>query len=219
MLSVSDAVNDVVPETEPVAEPESEIITEPVIVDGIEPEIDIINPEPVFVPDSESVAQTDTGIISDISLDTKLVSPIGGTDTANPDVVSIGDMIGEAVPQAPKKQTLEDLLESMKPLREDVEQPSISDDGIDILPEFTGDDATLAQLASEFVDSADTITSSPKAENHGAIGKLKNIIPFKKRNRNEDVSLMGDLLSWAGVAANDDEISIPGFFTNAVGKK
>ncbi len=30
---------------------------------------------------------------------------------------------------------------------------------------------------------------------------------------------MGDLFGWAGVAANDEDFSIPGFFTTAASKK
>ena len=34
-----------------------------------------------------------------------------------------------------------------------------------------------------------------------------------------DTGLMGDLFGWAGIAANDEDFTIPGFFTNAAAKK
>ena len=77
-------------------------------------------------------------------------------------------------------------------------------------------DATLAQLASEFVETGDAISVPKKNESHGKIGKLKNILPFKKAKR-DDSGLIGDLFGWAGIAANDDDFSIPGFFTKKQG--
>ena len=74
----------------------------------------------------------------------------------------------------------------------------------------------MAQLASEFAESADKIVATSKPENHGKIGKLKNILPFKKAKR-DDSGLMGDLFGWAGIAANDEDFSIPGFFTKKQG--
>ncbi len=107
----------------------------------------------------------------------------------------------------------------MTPLREDVTphvdvasaEPDVSE-----MPIINSDntDATLAQLASEFALNEDKIPSAPKSETSGKIGKLKNILPFKKAKR-EDNSLMGDLFGWAGIAANDEDFSIPGFFTPA----
>jgi hypothetical protein len=41
-------------------------------------------------------------------------------------------------------------------------------------------------------------------------------MPFKKAKR-DDGGLMGDLFGWAGIAANDDDFSIPGFFTKKQG--
>ena len=214
VLSVSDnapqpdvAVAEPVDIAEPAAEPVE--IAEPVV--AVTEPVDIA--EPVTVPMNSDVIPAD-GITTDIGLDTKLVSPIDDTSVAT---VSIADSISDAVPPAPTKQTLEDLLESMKPLREDVEQPSAdpdeSDSGISDLS-----DATLAQLANEFADTADTIVVPPKAESHSKISKLKHILPFHPR-REEESGLMGDLLSWAGLsAANDDDVSIPGFFTTAAKK-
>lgn len=139
---------------------------------------------------------------------------------------AIADMITDDAPEAPVEKTLEQLLESMTPLREDVIEDTedfIDDDNLSI--EEAEDavaeddtDATLEQLAAEFAENQDKIPAQPKIENHSKIGKLKNILPFKKAKR-DDSGLMGDLFGWAGVAANDDDFAIPGFFTNAASKK
>ena len=105
------------------------------------------------------------------------------------------------------EKSLEHLFDSLTPLREDVETIDADDSDLQsVLPD--DDDATLAQLANEFVASADKIKSTPQ----GKISKLKikNIIPFKPKR--EEPSLMGDLFGWAGMAANDDDFAIPGFF-------
>ena len=143
----------------------------------------------------------------------------------NAQVVTIEDMVTDEAPNEPIEKTLEQLLESMTPLREDVieDQTSITEDQveIEILDEHESDsssDATLEQLATEFAENADKIQPEKKIENHSKIGKLKNILPFKKAKR-EDNGLMGDLFGWAGIAANDDDFSIPGFFTNTASKK
>lgn len=139
---------------------------------------------------------------------------------------AIADMITDDAPEAPVEKTLEQLLESMTPLREDVIEDTedfIDDDNLSI--EEAEDavaeddtDATLEQLAAEFAENQDKIPAQTKIENHSKIGKLKNILPFKKAKR-DDSGLMGDLFGWAGVAANDDDFAIPGFFTNAASKK
>ncbi|MCL1902662.1 MAG: hypothetical protein FWG18_03495, partial [Alphaproteobacteria bacterium] len=77
-------------------------------------------------------------------------------------------------------------------------------------------DATLSKLATEFAASQDEgapATRSPEGAKGGKIGKLKNILPFKKKERSEG-SVLGDLFGWAGVAANDDaaDFAIPEFF-------
>ena len=145
-------------------------------------------------------------------------------DDADAVQVSVGDIISNEAPVAEKEKTLEELLESMTPLREDVETP-VADDTVepeqdfDVVPDMDPDtDATLAQLANEFAAAQDKIVSIEKPESQGKIGKLKNILPFKKAKR-DDSSLMGDLFGWAGIAANDEDFSIPGFFTTAASKK
>lgn len=145
--------------------------------------------------------------------------------------VTIEDMLTDEAPAPAVEKTLEQLLEKMTPLREDhvdtmdaapipEYEPAAADEPIaePDVPQISDTDATLAQLASEFAENEDKIVPMPRAENHGKIGKLKNILPFKKAKR-DDAGLMGDLFGWAGIAANDDEFSIPGFFTNAASKK
>ncbi len=165
---------------------------------------------------------TDTAVISNIKIDDALDTPMAtGDDNANTVSVTIGDMIRDAAPVAPAKNTLEDLLESMKPLREDVipDAPTeISDDGLDAEWQQEDTDATLAQLASEFAENEDKIVDTAKTETHGKIGKLKSILPFKKRARDDNFPT-DNLFGWAGMAANDEDFSIPGFFTPVTSKK
>lgn len=154
-------------------------------------------------------------------------------DTANTDTlaVSIDDIIADEAPVAEHEKTLEELLESMTPLGEDIipepepapesEPESIIDMDTEFSISMSDDasdtDATLAQLANEFAQTQDKIPNTPKATSNGKIGKLKNILPFKKAKR-DDNSLMGDLFGWAGIAANDEDFSIPGFFTGTAGQ-
>lgn len=141
--------------------------------------------------------------------------------------VSIDDMIADQAPEEPIEKTLEQLLESMTPLREDHGEATSAAAADDIAPaiDMTDDetmpvgdaDATLEQLAAEFANTEDKIAAPAPTQSQGKIGKLKNILPFKKARR-EDTGLMGDLFGWAGVAANDEDFTIPGFFTTAAKK-
>ena len=137
-------------------------------------------------------------------------------DEVMPEKISLDDVADEEAPITETEKTLEQLLESMTPLREDVETHSNEQDSVEsetMVDLDTDDtDATLAQLASEFAQNEDKIAPAPKAETTGKIGKLKNILPFKKAKR-DDSGLMGDLFGWAGIAANDEDFTIPGFFT------
>lgn len=177
-----------------------------------EPETPVVNVEEAPVVETEE-------IVADVIEET--TEPIDDADAVQ---VSVGDIISNEAPVAEKEKTLEELLESMTPLREDVETP-VADDTVepeqdfDVVPDMDPDtDATLAQLANEFAAAQDKIVSIEKPESQGKIGKLKNILPFKKAKR-DDSSLMGDLFGWAGIAANDEDFSIPGFFTTAASKK
>ncbi len=149
------------------------------------------------------------------------------TDTLK---ISIEEVVAAQVPVEEKEKTLEELLESMTPLGEDlisepqVESADIENDidddsfSVSMTDELADTDATLAQLANEFAQTQDQIPETPKASGSGKISKLKNILPFKKAKR-DDNGLMGDLFGWAGIAANDEDFSIPGFFTSAGGQK
>lgn len=189
-------------------------------------------------PDSDN-APVNTDIAEDDNVDTEEIQDIdinaefgiaaadGTTDDTHAAIV---DMITEDAPEAPIEKTLEQLLESMTPLREDSTEDIMShmnedfDDAADVTEEPSSStpendaDATLEKLAAEFAENQDKISGPEKAETHSKIGKLKNILPFKKAKR-EETGIMGDLFGWAGIAANDDDFSIPGFFTKAASKK
>lgn len=114
---------------------------------------------------------------------------------------------------------LEQLLSAMKPLQEDILESQHAQQPV---PDVNSDsdeniDATLEQLATEFVQTQDKIASESKSSSRSKIGKLRNILPFKQ-SKHKDQGL-GDLFGWAGVAANDEEFSVPGFFTNASSRK
>lgn len=149
--------------------------------------------------------------------------------------VSVSDVINSEIPQQePKKKLeLEDILDATTPLEEYVVNDTMDSENvleqafddepvveaeIDAPEDFTDTDATLEQLANEFAQTQDKIPEPKKSTTTGKIGKLKNILPFKKAKR-DDSGLMGDLFGWAGIAANDEDFSIPGFFTSAGGQK
>ncbi len=115
---------------------------------------------------------------------------------------------------------LEKLLSEMAPLNEDilsdVNEPEITKDSGET-PDEENVDATLEQLATEYIQAQDNIATETKNSGRGKIGKLRNILPFKQQ-KHKDQGL-GDLFGWAGVAANDEEFSVPGFFTNVASKK
>ena len=113
---------------------------------------------------------------------------------------------------------LEKLLSEMTPLQEDTLEEIPSDKIIQ--PTESEDisvDATLEQLATEFVENQDKIKEESKTQSRSKIGKLRNILPFKQ-SKHKDQGI-GDLLEWAGIAANDEDFSVPGFFTNAASKR
>lgn len=201
---------------------------EPAVTDVALP--DITDDTPANAADN-TISDTAEPLISDIEIDAPVIA--ADTDDADADMtlqrVTIEDMITDDAPVVPAEKTLEQLLESMTPLRED--HGDIAQDAAPVydamdeldtdfeIPQTSDDtDATLAQLATEFAQNEDKIIGTPKPESHGKIGKLKNILPFKKVKR-DDTGLMGDLFGWAGIAANDEDFSIPGFFTTAASKK
>ena len=116
---------------------------------------------------------------------------------------------------------LEKLLSAMTPLQEDIPEKPIQDENIkETKTDSDYDvsiDATLEQLATEFAENQDKIVSETKSNARSKIGKLRNILPFKQ-SKHKDQGL-GDLFGWAGIAANDEDFSVPGFFTSAASKK
>ena len=106
----------------------------------------------------------------------------------------------------------------MTPLQEDIMSDVPSDKIIqETESEDISVDATLEQLATEFAETQDKRQSETKSQSRSRIGKLRNILPFKQ-SKHKDQG-MGDLLEWAGIAANDEDFSVPGFFTNVASKK
>lgn len=180
------------------------------------------------MPDMDVIAPTDNVDVADNAVMAAEPMPDDDMTKAEMEIqsVSIDDMVADDTPAVTHEKTLEELLESMAPLSEDNITPpaaSVSDipDTVDpvVSPDVDSDsDATLEQLATEFAASRDKIPTASKNDGHGKIGKLKNILPFKKVRR-EDTGLMGDLFGWAGIAANDEDFAMPGFFTTSASKK
>ncbi len=210
--------------TEPMAVATDADDTEPVAVPDTTMMENAAQPDVAIIDSTTDNAPTDGAIISGINIDTVLVAPaVAGDDDVVAAPVSIDDMIRDEAPVAPAKSTLEleDLLESMEPLREDIIVDAATIEEEDAMDEEwpqDDTDATLAQLASEFAENEDKIVNIAKTETQGKIGKLKSILPFKKRAR-DDGYPTDNLFGWAGVAANDEEFSIPGFFTPVSSKK
>lgn len=182
------------------------------------PILSVLASKSVEVVDDDSDSQiSDSG--PDIIEESENIE-LSDSETDNTSDEIIDDMLNADVPEDTTEKTLETLLESMTPLREDVhvsnetpDENNVSDTGI-----MDDVDATLENLASEFAETQDKMPKPKKNSERGKIGKLKNILPFKKMKK-DDSGLMGDLFGWAGIAANDEDFSIPGFFTNAASKK
>ncbi|MFA7188368.1 MAG: hypothetical protein WC137_02760 [Alphaproteobacteria bacterium] len=131
-------------------------------------------------------------------------------------IVSISDFedaLEEDLPQAEQRipQTIEEIFENLTPLPEEkiIETPRMlneeaSDD------KYLDDDATLAMLAAEFVETEKEKPASAGGRS-SKIGKLKNILPFKKAKKDES-GMLNDLFGWAGIAANEDDAGPSGFF-------
>ena len=141
-------------------------------------------------------------------------------DNTDPDfeLDEVADMVKDDVPVDETEKTLEELLEKMEPLREDTQPEQKEDLEKEIDFQSDSGDSTLESLASEFVENQDNLLPPKKNAQRSKIGKLKNILPFKKMKR-EDPGIMGDLFGWAGIAANDEDFTIPGFFTGVASKK
>lgn len=196
-------ISDAISTPEPVAE--TETVAEP-----------IAESAPVIPILSVLGSKTDDDV-ADVS-EPETVPDVVDTENIEAESVTITDMIADEAPTEEHEKTLEELLESMTPLGEDAEksdeQISINTDEVSVESETKKDDdidITLEKLATEFVETQDKIDEPTKPAARGKIGKLKNILPFKKA-KHDDSGLMGDLFGWAGVAANDEDFTMPGFF-------
>ncbi len=235
----------------PAVDVESEPVTVADAPANVSSILSVLTSKPVVEPEPVVTDITDDAPVIDVADTTEPVDVVAETVTENvvaePTVVDAEPVITETdtvqvattditddAPEEPIEKTLEQLLESMTPLREDhIDEDVVqsADDEFDMspapvdtpdaTPSDTDDDdtdATLAQLATEFAENQDKIPTPKKTEARGKIGKLKNILPFKKAKR-DDTGLMGDLFGWAGIAANDDDFAMPGFFTGVASKK
>ncbi len=127
----------------------------------------------------------------------------------------IDDIISENISNVPdtfEEETepdLEKLLSGIKPLGEDTSAnvPPAEEEPV----ETENVDATLEQLATEYVKNQDKIASESKTASRSKISTLRSILPFKPKTQKDSNS--NDLFSWGGIAANDEEFSVPGFFT------
>ena len=224
-----------------VAEPIMETIPEPIAIEteisseSITPENESVMETPVkkrgrprkeVIEETESITEDEN--ITNQEKVVPILSVLGAKDTE--DIVENTDIIPEITEETVEitetvennednsDTDLESLLSAMTPL--DVSEDDNNEPIVDAQPNIEEDisvDATLEQLASEFAEKQDKITSENKSLSRNRIGKLRNILPFKQ-SKHKDTGL-GDLFGWAGIAANDEEFSVPGFFTNAASRK
>ena len=112
-----------------------------------------------------------------------------------------------------KTPTIEDIFAELEPLKEDkiVDFAPGGTNGAAAADDIEMDE-TLSKMAEEFASAQKDIPETPAARG-SKIGKLKNILPFKKAKK-EDPSIFGDLFGWAGIAANEDDerFALPDFF-------
>lgn len=190
--------------TEPVAEPVAEIVEDtPEPIEDTEKVIPILS----VLAGKETAEETsqEIEVIPEIS-DTKDEETI----EIQADEIPSDDSIDE------DEADLEKLLSAMTPLAEDITESKDSVENIEESIDENEDvsvDATLEQLATEFVENQDKISAENKPSSRSKIGKLRNILPFKQ-SKHKDQNF-GDLFNWGGIAANDEDFSVPGFFTAA----
>lgn len=183
--------------------------TESVKEEEIVPILSVLETHEEVVVDEAPVAEKESiEIIPEISDE----EPEETVDAVKPETEEIVDDDDDV--------KLEKLLSAMTPLEEDsLEEPFAGKEKEETVTE-TSDifDATLEQLATEFIETQDKIAAESKSSTRSKIGKLRNILPFKQ-SKHKDNSGLGDLFGWAGMAANDEDFSVPGFFTSAASKK
>ena len=183
---------------------------------------------------TENIAdETEEKVVPILSILSTKDEPETATETTEPTIEIVQETIvaeipaettediveEEVVEQDDEEEDLEKLLSAMTPLQEDVVENKKAEETPIETPEEPdiSVDATLEQLATEFAETQDRIATESKSSSRSKIGKLRNILPFKQ-SKHKDQGL-GDLFGWAGVAANDEDFSVPGFFTNAASKK
>lgn len=181
--------------------------TESVKEEKIVPILSVLETHEEVVVDEAPVAEEESiEIIPEISDE----EPEETVDTAKPETEEIDDD-DDGV-------KLEKLLSAMTPLEEDSLEEPFAGKEKTVTETSNIFDATLEQLATEFIETQDKIAAESKSSTRSKIGKLRNILPFKQ-SKHKDNSGLGDLFGWAGMAANDEDFSVPGFFTSAASKK
>ena len=197
-------------------EPAAEESVEEVVAPVSESEEKIVPILSVLATKEEVIEPEIEEIISETTEEEIVAEEIPDETIEDIDEQEISD---ENVEDTEEEADLEKLLSAMTPLQEDIvddkQTKKVADE-----PEYNDDlsvDATLEQLATEFAETQDKIATGNKSSSRSKIGKLRNILPFKQ-SKHKDQGL-GDLFGWAGVAANDEDFSVPGFFTNATSKK
>ena len=234
-------------ETTEIIEPEPEFIPEPIeMVEQTESVVETPIKKRGRPRKETTITETVVDSENQDNIDTEKIVPIlsvlstnedeNGSEPQNNEIVENLDIISE-ISDEPSETIeskeddemdiqisdddadLEKLLSEMTPL--DVSEDTNNNESI--IPVDNNDDndisvdATLEQLATEFAEKQDKITSETKSTSRNRIGKLRNILPFKQ-SKHKDTGL-GDLFGWAGIAANDEDFSVPGFFTNAASRK
>ena len=203
-------------------------------------EEDTEEPE-IIIDDSQEMVQEETATETEDEVEDQekvvpILSVLATNDTeiteSEPQDIEIIPEISDEMPQTEETSEevpedtdddeagLEKLLSAMTPLEEDIldeDFPKQDKNESDIDPLDISVDATLEQLATEFIENQDKIATETKSSSRSKIGKLRNILPFKQ-SKHKDQGL-GDLFGWAGIAANDEDFSVPGFFTSAASKK
>ncbi len=240
IIDVKQDVVEVEPKAKPKRAKKKVVETHPEIEEIVEPEpqadiTDIDNKtDDAIIPilsvlggekSTETKTLNDTDLsndVVDIVKDTTETDDIDtGVSPISFDAADIDDEIPTVEPEPAQiintneeDDSLEKLLQSVQSLHEDKEETIIEP----VATDLDETDLTLEKLANEFAETQDKIVNTTKnSARGGRIGKLKNILPFKKVKHN-DSGLMGDLFGWAGVAANDEEFGIPDFFPTAAKK-
>ncbi len=189
---------------------ETPVIEEPVAKEQeiVVPILSVLETHEEVVVDETPATEENIEIIPEITDE----EPEETIDTVEPEISETIDDEDDA--------KLEKLLSAMTPLEEDtLEDPFAKETKEETKTESSDNfDATLEQLATEFIETQDKIATESKSSTRSKIGKLRNILPFKQ-SKHKDNSGLGDLFGWAGIAANDEDFSVPGFFTSAASKK